>query len=239
MKTCAPDGAITFLFSGSARCSPKSGEATFAEDGPQHSGRSEGHWTRRPRSAGRQAAGRRRSRGSGSATAAPPMDSITTGGFGNRLRGIRSWAPASCRRHDPFIPRATRAVPPAQYFRDSISRGRRSGMRTDRRLDASGAQGFPATTVRIMRRSSSAMFSPKIVSSSQTWHRTAHIQGGRILKVVYGDSYPAYTRRRQVRASRSFIGRCWNSRVLGSPDARRCEITLHDRQLERHGTTPS
>ena len=31
----------------------------------------------------------------------------------------------------------------------------------------------------------------------QTWHRTAHVQDGRIVKVEYGHSYPAYTRRRQ------------------------------------------
>ena len=49
----------------------------------------------------------------------------------------------------------------------------------------------------------------------QTWHRTTHIQEGRILKVVYGYSYPAYTRRRQDPAPRSFIGRCWNSPSTG------------------------
>ena len=31
----------------------------------------------------------------------------------------------------------------------------------------------------------------------QTWHRTAHIQNGKIVRVEYGYSYPAYTRRRQ------------------------------------------
>jgi hypothetical protein len=31
----------------------------------------------------------------------------------------------------------------------------------------------------------------------QTWHRTAHIENGRVSKVEYGFSYPAYTRRRQ------------------------------------------
>lgn len=32
----------------------------------------------------------------------------------------------------------------------------------------------------------------------QTWHRTAHISGGKILDAVYGHSYAAYTRRRQA-----------------------------------------
>ena len=31
----------------------------------------------------------------------------------------------------------------------------------------------------------------------QTWHRTVHLQNGNLVKVEYGHSYPAYTRRRQ------------------------------------------
>jgi hypothetical protein len=31
----------------------------------------------------------------------------------------------------------------------------------------------------------------------QTWHRTSHIESGKVTKVEYGYSYPAYTRRRQ------------------------------------------
>jgi hypothetical protein len=39
----------------------------------------------------------------------------------------------------------------------------------------------------------------------QTWHRTCHVRDGKILKVVYGYSYPAYTRRRQDPSAENFF----------------------------------
>ena len=39
----------------------------------------------------------------------------------------------------------------------------------------------------------------------QTWHRTSHVQDGKVVKVVYGYSYPAYTRRRKDPTAEEFF----------------------------------
>jgi len=48
----------------------------------------------------------------------------------------------------------------------------------------------------------------------QTWHRSALIENGRIIKVFYGYSYPPSSGR-QDPAPSSSIARCWSCRILG------------------------
>ncbi len=45
----------------------------------------------------------------------------------------------------------------------------------------------------------------------QTWHRTAHIENGKIVKVEYGYSYPPYPPRRKDPAARSLLPRLCSS----------------------------
>jgi len=125
------DGAITFLSSaGSARVLPKSGEATFAEDGPQHLGldlKDIGLATAIcwPTSCWPTAIPRKRKCDGRRLRWIPPHHGDSAIG----LRGIRSWAPR-VQRHDAGLSPGQHAhVHLLSTSGNSISRGRRSGMR--------------------------------------------------------------------------------------------------------------
>ena len=202
------DGAITFISStGSARVLPKSAEATFPEDGPQHLGLdlkdigladhdlladkllADGDPT--------EEEVRR---------AAPPMDSAHRGGFGYRPSWNTIVGTRECSDTMPVYPQGnTRTYHPVQYFRElNLERAQKrhegliGGWMPAVRKVFSGADGSYYEAV---------VFGDVLAKDRfivQTWHRTSHIQDGKVLKVVYGYSYPAYTRRRQDPSAEEF-----------------------------------
>jgi hypothetical protein len=202
------DGAITFLSSaGSARVLPKSAEATLAEDGPQHLGldlKDIGLADRdlladKLLADGDPAEAEVRQ-------AAPPMDSTHHGGFGYRPSWNTIVGTRECSDTMPVYPQGnTRTYHPAQYFRELNLE------RAQKRHEGLIGDWMPA--VRKVFPGDDGSYYEAVVFGDvlakdrfivQTWHRTTHIQEGRILKVVYGYSYPAYTRRRQDPSAEEF-----------------------------------
>lgn len=196
------DGTITFLSSaGTARVLPKTAEATFAEDGPQYLGLNLKDIGLSPRDLladklladgdPDEAEVRR---------AAPPMDSATRGGHGYRPPWNTIVGTRECSDTMPVYPVGnTRTYHPQQYFRELTQE------RANKRHEGLVGGWMPA--VRKILPGDDGSYYDVIVFGDvlakdrfivQTWHRTAHIQNDKILKVEYGYSYPAYSRRRQA-----------------------------------------
>ena len=202
------DGVVTFISStGTARVLPKSAEATFADDGPQHLGldlKDIGLADRDLLADKLLASGdpseddvRR---------AAPPIDSTHRGGFGYRPAWNTIVGTRECCDTMPVYPQGnTRTYHPVQYFRELNLE------RAQKRHEGLVGGWMPA--VRKVFPGDDGSYYEAVVFGDvlakdrfivQTWHRTSHVHDGKVLKVVYGYSYPAYTRRRQDPSAEEF-----------------------------------
>jgi hypothetical protein len=204
------DGVITFLSSaGTARILPKTAEATFADADPQHLGLD----LKDIGMAGPDLlADRLLAHGDPSEDevrrAAPPMDSSHPEGHHPNYRP--SWntfvGTRECSDTMPVYPSgSTRTYHPVQYFKELTQD------RANQRFEGLVGGWMPA--VRKLLPGDSGSYFEIVVFGDvlakdrfivQTWHRTSHIQNGKVTKVEYGYSYPAYTRRRQPPAAESF-----------------------------------
>jgi hypothetical protein len=196
------DGVITFVSStGSARVLRKTAEATFAEDGPQYLGLN----LKDIGMAGPDLlADKLLADGDPNEEqvrrAAPPMDSAHRGGPGYRPSWNTIVGTRECSDTMPVYPTGnTRTYHPAQYFKElTLDRARKrheglvGGWMPAVRKILPGDDGSHYEIV---------VFGDVLAKDRfivQTWHRTTHIHDGKIVKVEYGYSYPAYTRRRQA-----------------------------------------
>jgi hypothetical protein len=190
------DGAITFVSSdGRARVLPKSAEAVFQEDGPAYLGMklAEIGMADADLLADQllahgdpdEAEVRR---------AAPPMDSAERMEPGYRPSWNTILGTRECSDTMPVYPAGnTRTYHPAQYFPELTLK------RAARRYEGLVGGWMPAVRKVVPAEDGShdemIVFGDVLAKDRfivQTWHRTARIQNGRVAKVVYGYSYPAY-----------------------------------------------
>jgi len=190
------DGAITFVSSaGKARVLPKTAEATFADEGPQYLGLD-------LKDIGMSGpdllADKLLAHGDPSEDevrrAAPPMDSehVTRRGYRpgwNTIVGTRE-----CSDTMPVYPSGnTRTYHPVQFFTGANQE------RAEKRFEGLVGGWMPAVR-KVMPADDGSYYEVVVFGDVlakdrfivQTWHRTAQIQDGKIAKVVYGYSYPAY-----------------------------------------------
>ncbi|HKV29251.1 MAG TPA: hypothetical protein VJN90_13350 [Candidatus Acidoferrales bacterium] len=191
------DGAITFLSSrGDSRVLPKTAEATFAEADPPYLGSS---LEDIGMADGDLLADKLLQNGDPDPdlvkSAAPPMGSRT----GDRPVFFRlPWntfvGTRECSDTMPVYPSgSTRTYHPGQYFPEL------NMQQTQKRYEGLIGGWMPA--VRKIFPVSDIAYDEVVVFGDvkardrfivQTWHRTAQIEDGKISKVVYGYSYPAY-----------------------------------------------
>jgi hypothetical protein len=195
------DGAITFVSSsGKARVLRKTAEATFAGEGQPYLGLDlkdigmAGSDLLADKLLAHGDPDEAEVRG-----AAPPMDSAHQGGPGFRPRWNTIVGTRECSDTMPVYPGGnTRTYHPTQYFRELTME------RTGKRHEGLVGGWMPAAR-KIMPGDDGSHYEILVFGDVlakdrfivQTWHRTAHVKDGRIVKVEYGYSYPAYTRRRQ------------------------------------------
>ena len=202
------DGAITLVSSaGTARVLPKTAEAVFAEEGPAYLGldlKDIGLADRDLLADKLLANGdpieddvRR---------AAPPMDSAQRSGRGYRPSWNTIVGTRECSDTMPVYPGGnTRTYHPVQFIHDLNQE------RAQKRYEGLAGGWMPA--VRKVFPGDGGSWYESIVFGDvlakdrfivQTWHRTSHMLDGKVEKVVYGYSYPAYTRRRQDPSAEEF-----------------------------------
>lgn len=126
--------------------------------------------------------------------AAPPLNSVKPTGPSWRLPWDTFVGTQECFDTMPVFPSGnTRTYHPVQYFPEDKPKG------TPKRFDGLLAGWMPA--VRKVLATSDSAYNEVIVFGDvqardkfivQTWHRTARIENGKIIKVVYGHSYPAF-----------------------------------------------
>jgi len=194
------DGSITFISSkGVARVLPKRVEATFADDGPQHLGLD----IQDIGMAGPDLlADKLLATGDPSEDevrrAAPPMNSAHREGPNVRPTWNTFVGTRECSDTMPVYPSGnTRTYHPVQYFKELTQE------RANKRHEGLVGGWMPAVR-KVMPGDDGSHYEVIVFGDVlakdrfivQTWHRTAHVQSGRIAKVEYGYSYPAYTRRR-------------------------------------------
>jgi hypothetical protein len=202
------DGVITFISTtGSARVLPKSAEAVFAEEGPQYLGLD-------LKDIGMSApdllADKLLAHGDPNEDdvrrAAPPMDSAHHGGSGYRPSWNTIVGTRECSDTMPVYPSGnTRTYHPVQYFKELTQE------RASKRHEGLIGGWMPAIR-KVLPADDGGHYEIVVFGDVlakdrfivQTWHRTAHIQDGKIVKVEYGYSYPAYTRRRHDPAPEEF-----------------------------------
>ena len=202
------DGVITFVSSGdSARVMRKTAEATFAHDDPHYLGLALKDIGMADRDL---LADKLLANGDPDEAqvrdAAPPMDSAHHGGPGYRPSWNTIVGTRECSDTMPVYPTGnTRTYHPAQYFKEITldrARKRHEGL----------VGGWMPAVRKILPGDDGSHFEIVVFGDVlakdrfivQTWHRTAHIQDGKIVKVEYGYSYPAYTRRRQAPKPEAF-----------------------------------
>ena len=202
------DGVITFVSStGSARVLRKTAEAIFPDEGPQYLGLDLKDICM---SGPDLLADKLLVRGDPDEDevrrAAPPMDSAKHGEPGYRPAWNTIVGTRECSDTMPVYPSGnTRTYHPVQYFKElTLERAR---MRHE------GLVGGWTPAVRKVLPGDDGSHYEIVVFGDvhandrfivQTWHRTSHIKDGKIIKVEFGYSYPAYTRRRQPPASDEF-----------------------------------
>jgi len=197
------DGVITFVSSsGRARVLTKSAEASFASDGPQHLGLDIKDIGMADRDL---LADKLLAQGDPNEddvrNAAPPMHSFhpTTPNRNFRPSWETFVGTRECNDTMPVYPSGnTRTYHPVQYFRELTQE------RANNRFEGLIGGWMPAVRKVLPGDDGShyeiVVFGDVLAKDKfivQTWHRTAHVQNGKIAKVEYGYSYPAYTRRRQ------------------------------------------
>jgi hypothetical protein len=202
------DGVITFhSSSGSAQVLRKTAEATYAEDGPQYLGldlkkigmadadlladKLLAHGDPKEDEVRR---------------AAPPMDSTHRKGPESRPSWTTFVGTRECSDTMPVYPSgSTRTYHPGQYFKEIKPE---SVYKRDEGLIG----GWTPAVRKILPEGPGSYYEIVVFGDVlakdrfivQTWHRTTHLQGGKVVKVEYGYSYPAYTRRRQPPKAEDF-----------------------------------
>jgi hypothetical protein len=190
------DGVITFVSTtGTARVLPKTAEAVFAEDGPQYLGLELKDIGMSPRDL---LADKLLANGDpvedDVRRAAPPMDSASRGGRYYRPHWNTFAGTRECSDTMAIFPSGnTRTYHPIQYFKELTEE------RARKRHEGLVGGWMPA--VRKVLPGDNGSWYEIIVFGDvlakdrfivQTWHRTTHVENGRMTKVEYGYSYPAY-----------------------------------------------
>lgn len=190
------DGAITFVSARGFRVLPKSAEASFADADPPYLGLK----LEDIGMADKDVLAERLLQGGGDPdpeqvrAAAPPQNSAESRERGWRLPWDTFVGTKECYDTMPvFFGGNTRTYHPIQYFPQGTAQAIR------KRFD--GLVGGWMPVVRKVIPSSSAGYDEILVFGDvgapdkfivQTWHRTAHVENGKITKAVYGYSYPAF-----------------------------------------------
>lgn len=197
------DGAITFVsISGRARVMPKSAEASFASDDPQHLGLDiKDIGMAGPDLLADKLLEHGDPKEDEVRAAAPPMHSSHPKTPNPNYRP--SWdtfvGTRECSDTMPVFPSGnTRTYHPVQYFKELTQE------RSNERHDGLIGGWMPAVR-KVMPADNGGHYEIVVFGDVlakgrfivQTWHRMAHVQDGKVVKVEYGYSYPAYTRRRQ------------------------------------------
>jgi len=130
---------------------------------------------------------------------APPMNSSHREGPNVRLNWNTFVGTRECSDTMPVYPSGnTRTYHPVQYFKELTQE--RANQRSE------GLVGGWMSAVRKVLPGDNGSHYEIVVFGDvlakdrfivQTWHRTVHVQDGKIAKVEYGHSYPAFTRRRK------------------------------------------
>jgi hypothetical protein len=195
------DGVITLVSSsGSARVLPKSAEAVFAEEGPQYLGlQLSDIGTSGPDLLADKLLSQGEPDEDEVRRAAPPMDSAAPEGRYSRPHWNAIVGTRECSDTMPVYPAgSTRTWHPVQYFPEL------SNERARKRYEGLVGGWMPAVR-KVFPGDDGSIFETIVFGDVlaqdrfivQTWHRAAQIRDGKIVKVVYGYSYPAYTQRRQ------------------------------------------
>src|SRR6266480_4248915 len=190
------EAAITFMSSAGARVLTKSAEASFAEEATPYLGLSLKDIGMSPR----DLLAERLLDGGGDPdpdrvkSAAPPRGSVQSTGPSWRLPWDTFVGTKECFDTMPVFPSgSTRTYHPVQYFPDDNQKA------SQKRFDGLVGGWMPA--VRKILSPSMAAYDEVIVFGDveardkfivQTWHRTARVEDGKMVKAVYGNSYPAF-----------------------------------------------
>lgn len=203
------DGVITFVSAaGQARVLPKTAEAVFAEDGPQYLGLELKDIGMSPRDL---LADKLLANGDPNEDdvrrAAPPMDSAhSREGRYYRPRWNTFAGTRECNDTMPIFPSGnTRTYHPVQYIKELTeerARKRHEGL----------VGGWMPAARKVLPGDNGSYYEIIVFGDVvdkerfivQTWHRTAQIANGRITKVEYGYSYPAYGNRRTEPSAEEF-----------------------------------
>ncbi len=195
------DGAITFVSSrGQARVLPRNAEETFAAEGAQHLGLDiKDIGMSGPDLLADKLLAQGDPNEAEVRRAAPPMNSTHNDGPNARAGWNTFVGTRECSDTMPVYPSGnTRTYHPVQYFKELTQE------RANRRYEGLVGGWMPA--VRKVLPGDNGSYYEIIVFGDvlakdrfivQTWHRTVHVEGGKIVRVEYDYSYPAYTRRRQ------------------------------------------
>ncbi|HKW19709.1 MAG TPA: hypothetical protein VJO35_19525 [Terriglobales bacterium] len=190
------EGPITFISPAGARVLAKSAEASFPEEATPYLGLSLKDIALSPRDllAEKLLASGDDPDPEQVKAAAPPLGSVQPNGPSWRLPWNTFVGTKECSDTMPvFATGSTRTYHPVQYFpRDNREAGQK-------RFDGLVGGWMPA--VRKILPVSETSYDEVIVFGDpeahdkfivQTWHRTARIENGKIVKAVYGYSYPAF-----------------------------------------------
>ena len=197
------DGNLTFVSSaGTARVLRKTAEATFADDGPPHLGLDiKDIGMSGPDLLADKLLAHGDPNEDEVRRAAPPMNSShpTTPNPNYRPTWNTFVGTRECSDTMPIYPSGnTRTYHPVQYFRELTQE------RANNRHEGLVGGWMPAVR-KVMPGDNGSHYEIVVFGDVlakdrfivQTWHRTSHIEAGKVTKVEYGYSYPAYTRRRQ------------------------------------------
>jgi hypothetical protein len=191
------EGAITFVSASGARVLRKSAEASFAESGTSYLGLSLKDIGTSPRDllAERLMEGGDDPDPVRVKSAAPPLGAVPPKGPGWRLPWDTFVGTKQALDTMPVFPSgSTRSYHPVQFFPQEYRRGA-----NPQRFDGLLGGWMPAVR-KVLPVSASAYYEVIVFADVeaedrfivQTWHRTAHIEDGKISKVLYAYSYPQF-----------------------------------------------
>jgi hypothetical protein len=190
------DGVITFLSAAGARSLAKNAEASFPEDSPPYLGLALKDIGMSPHDllAERLLEGGEDPNLERVRSAAPPLGSVQSTGPSWRLPWDTFVGTKECSDTMPvFSSGSTRTYHPVQFFPEHNQNA------AQRRFDGLVGGWMPA--VRKILPASETAYDEVIVFGDveardkfivQTWHRTVKIDRGKIVKAVYGYSYPSF-----------------------------------------------